>query len=301
MNNLNKLQEELNQAAIDGTLREKLLGHQRDVEVNLLYLAVEDDNLEDVQTILNSAEAAGLLKELLLDKGIDGNTALNMALVEDKKEIVMAIFEKLLTRSNLPILKEALLVNNDYDIPPLSNLVRVEVGLFNNVIATAKAQDVLNELLSLRAGESTLLDMAKEEEATDVVERISQASPAVVENSSYYSIMNFIIVGIPLISLGLLTNRVLSKINPENVDSSFSGQEAIDFYKHFGYVMGVGTSAPPAYNFINCFQYELSKHYEHIVTYATAVLGYVVFFIMPGSSQGSTKKKKYHLLQMIQK
>ena len=49
-----------------------------------------------------------------------------MALVEDKKEIVMAIFEKLLTRSNLPILKEALLVNNDYDIPPLSNLVRVE-------------------------------------------------------------------------------------------------------------------------------------------------------------------------------
>ncbi|MEI6187752.1 MAG: hypothetical protein WCP46_04540 [Alphaproteobacteria bacterium] len=65
MNNLNKLQEELNQAAIDGTLREKLLGHQRDVEVNLLYLAVEDDNLEDVQTILNSAEAAGLLKELL--------------------------------------------------------------------------------------------------------------------------------------------------------------------------------------------------------------------------------------------
>jgi hypothetical protein len=65
--------------------------------------------------------------------------------------------------------------------------------------------------------------------------------------------------------------------------------------------MGVGTSAPPAYNFINCFQYELSKHYEHIVTYATAVLGYVVFFIMPGSSQGSTKKKKYHLLQMIQK
>jgi Ca2+-binding RTX toxin-like protein len=166
--------EELNQAAIDGTLRAKLLDRREGI--NALYLAVEDEDLDYVKAILDAAEESGLLKELLLAKCIDGNTAFNKALFENKKEIVLAIFKKLFTPSNLPILKEALLVNNDYDASPLRNLILASDGILQEAIELAVKNGVLKDLLITEGKESTALHFAIYEENTDAIELISKAS-----------------------------------------------------------------------------------------------------------------------------
>ena len=136
MSTLNEFQAELDKAVVEGKLGEKLLARQVGVENNMLYLEIEDGDLGRVQAILDRAEA-GDLKDVLLDKGTDGDTALNKALSEGNKEIVTAIFKKLFISSNLPILKEALLVKNDYGVSPLHNLVLASDEIFQEVIELA--------------------------------------------------------------------------------------------------------------------------------------------------------------------
>ena len=107
MSTLNEFQAELDKAVVEGKLGEKLLARQVGVENNMLYLEIEAEDLDRVQAILDRAEA-GDLKDVLLDKGTDGDTALNKALSEGNKEIVTAIFKKLFISSNLPIFKRSI-------------------------------------------------------------------------------------------------------------------------------------------------------------------------------------------------
>jgi hypothetical protein len=171
--------EELNQATIDGTLRAKLLDRREGIYDNALYLAVEDEDLDYVKAILDVAEASGLLRELLLDKGTDGDTGLNKALSDNNKKIVMAIFDKLFTPSNLPILKEALLVNNDYDISPLHNLVLANAEIFQEIMELASKKGVLEALLIPEAGKQTALHFAVYENLLEVVESINNLAVGV--------------------------------------------------------------------------------------------------------------------------
>jgi ankyrin repeat protein len=116
----------------------------------------------------------------LLDKGTDGDTALNKALSVGNKEIVQAIFKKLFATSNLPILKDALLVNNDYGASPLHNLVLASDEIFQEVIELARDNNALEALLIPKAGESTALHFAAYEEMTGNIAKILKESGKVV-------------------------------------------------------------------------------------------------------------------------
>ena len=173
MNTLNEFQAELNQAKANGTLKEMLLGAAGDQ--NRLYKEVEGRNPEFVQAILDTAEADDL-NVLLLNKGMGGDTALNKALSDGDKEIIIAIFKKLFVASNLPILKEALLVNNDYDVSPLHSLVLVSDKILQEVLVLARGNNALEALLMPKAGESTALHFAVYEEKIGIIAKILEES-----------------------------------------------------------------------------------------------------------------------------
>jgi hypothetical protein len=136
---------------------------------------VEGRNPEFVQAILGTAEADDL-NVLLLNKGMGGDTALNKALSDGDKEIIIAIFKKLFVASNLPILKEALLVNNDYDVSPLHSLVLVSDKILQEVLVLARGNNALEALLMPKAGESTALHFAVYEEKIGIIAKILEES-----------------------------------------------------------------------------------------------------------------------------
>ena len=188
MDNLARLQDELNNAVIDGTIRDKLLGRAKGVRDNLLYSKIDAKDIEAVKEILHIAGANGLLKDLLLDnKNTDGDTALNNAFNSKDKEIVKVIFEKLftigesidssgVTTNDLSILKAALLVKNYYDISPLNKFVLADASIFEEVVKLAASKGALEELLIPEAGKSTALHLAVDEGQGEIVEKILNKS-----------------------------------------------------------------------------------------------------------------------------
>jgi mannosyltransferase OCH1-like enzyme len=137
-----------------------------------------------------------LLGWVLLDKGTGGDTALNKALIADNKDIVKAIFSKLFHERNLSILEKALLVNNDYDVSPLHNLILVSAEFFQEVLELARDKDelealvmseagliskagkstALETLLMPEAGKSTALHFAAYEEKIEIIAKILEES-----------------------------------------------------------------------------------------------------------------------------
>ena len=137
-----------------------------------------------------------LLGWVLLDKGTGGDTALNKALIADNKDIVKAIFSKLFHERNLSILEKALLVNNDYDVSPLHNLILVSTEFFQEVLELERDKDelealvmseagliskagkstALETLLMPEAGKSTALHFAAYEEKIEIIAKILEES-----------------------------------------------------------------------------------------------------------------------------
>ena len=161
------------------TIREKLLGRKDGVQDNLLYLKIEDGDLDYVKGILDVAEANDLLKDLLLDKDTNGDTALNIVFNTQNKEMAKAIFEKLFTIGDLSILKAALLVNNDYGISPLHNFVMASEEIFQEIMELASKKGALETLLIPEAGKSTTLHFAVYENLLEVVESINNLTSGV--------------------------------------------------------------------------------------------------------------------------
>ncbi len=157
-----KLKAGLEQAAIDNTLRAKLLDREEGDEDNLLYYKVEEKDIDSVKAILEVAGTNGLLKELMLDKGTDGDTVLNKALITNDSGVIKAIFEKLFTIGDLSILQEVLVLNNDYEVSPLHNFVFVAPEIIQEVLALAGNNKVALEafLGTQDAEEQTALHFA---------------------------------------------------------------------------------------------------------------------------------------------
>ena len=99
------------------------------------------------------------------------------------------------------------------------------------------------------------------------------------------------------ISLGLLTIKTLNKLNPH----TFKRDEANDFYETLGFfIKNTPMHSPPILNFVNCFKYEIYKHYGKIIALVFGSTG-VTYTYSNYSDIKENKVKEEALLKEVSK
>jgi ankyrin repeat protein len=142
-----------------------------------LHLRADEEDVVAIRDILESAVHHDVLKEVLVAKDQDGETALTYALLRDKTESVKEIFTQLFksSKTNPYILEEVLSLVNNAEMGPLHIAVAGGIESFNEVMDIAKTVGVEEEVLLFKGlNDNTVLHFAIYEDSLAVVNSIRE-------------------------------------------------------------------------------------------------------------------------------